>query len=207
MASQFHEEEINLGILYGTQGGPEFKTDITINSGGFEQSTAVWQNARGSWQLGNKTLTETEAAYLSRFFRSKLGRHIGFRFKDFSDYQLVDEPIGVGNGSITSYQLTKKYDALASPIEIRKITKVVGSTVVAKLNGVATTAFSINTTTGLVTFDSPPASGAIITITCEFRVPVRFNTDKLPLNFLAYEDETKRALFDLGNLEIVEIRI
>lgn len=206
MATPIHEEELSLGVLYGTIGGPEFSTDISINSAGFEQSNSLWSNARGSWQLGNKTLNKTEANYLANFYRSKKGKGVGFLFKDFSDYQLTDEVIGVGNAATFSFQVTKKYSALSVVIETRKITRVVGSTLNVKLNGVTTVAYAINTTTGLITFDSPPASGAVITVTCEFRVPVRFNTDKLSINFLGYDDGSKEAFFDVGDLTIVEVR-
>lgn len=207
MSTPFHEEELNLGILYGTQGGPEFSTDIVINSAGFEQSTSVWSNARGSWQLGNRTINKTEANYITNFFRSKLGRGIGFRFKDYSDYYVTDEIIGVGNGTSNTFQIVKKYTALASTIETRDLKKIVGNTLVVKLNGTPTLAYSVNTTTGVLVLDSPPSSGVIITVSCEFRIPVRFNTDKLEMSFIAYDSNTTEALFSLGDLTVVEIRV
>jgi len=45
----------------------------------------------------------------------------------------------------------------------------------------ATSGWSVDTTTGIVTFTSAPAAGATITVGFEFDVPVRFDTDTLDI--------------------------
>lgn len=207
MAIPFHEERLELGILYTSSGGPEFSTEISIVGSGFEQVNSVWSNSRGSWDLGSRVLNREEVDYLVNFFRSKLGKAIGFRWKDFSDYKLVDGNIGIGNAVSNVFQIYKKYSALASAIETRNITKPRSEGLVVKVNNIVVTNYTVDLTTGKITFLSQPGLGLPITVTCEFDVPVRFNTDKLSLSFLAYEDSTGRALFDLGSLPIVEIRL
>lgn len=207
MAAQFHEERLELGVLYASSGGPEFSTEISIVGSGFEQANSVWSNSRGSWDLGSRVLNKDEVDYLVNFFRSKLGKAIGFRWKDFSDYKLVNASIGTGTGSATIFQIYKKYSALAATIETRNITKPVAAGFSVKVNNVVVTNYTVDLATGKITFNSPPGPGLSVTVTCEFDVPVRFNVDKLTMSFLAYEDATGQALFDLGSLPVVEIRV
>ncbi len=60
-------------------------------------------------------------------------------------------------------------------IEIRTITKPVAGTVQVYLDGVEQpSGWSVDTTTGLVTFGVPPTLGVEVTAGFEFDVPVRF---------------------------------
>ena len=61
--------------------------------------------------------------------------------------------------------------------------------------------WSVDTTTGLVTFASAPAPGTAITAGFEFDVPVRFDTDSLCINLANF------AAGELPSLPLVEVRI
>lgn len=58
---------------------------------------------------------------------------------------------------------------------------------VVKINGTPTSAYTINNTTGLITFNSPPANGAILSWTGEYDTPMAFvgNSFKLDHNVTA----------------------
>ena len=43
--------------------------------------------------------------------------------------------------------------------------------------------WSVNTTTGIVTFDAAPNAGMLVTAGFEFDVPVRFDTDRLDVTW------------------------
>jgi uncharacterized protein (TIGR02217 family) len=59
-------------------------------------------------------------------------------------------------------------------IEVRTITKPVAGTVKVYLDGVEQLwGWSVDTTTGVVTFGTAPAMGVEVTADCEFDVPVR----------------------------------
>ena len=52
------------------------------------------------------------------------------------------------------------------------------------LDGVeALSGWSVNATTGVVTFAAPPATGALVTAGFEFDAPVRFDTDRLDVTW------------------------
>lgn len=114
------------------------------------------------------------------FFYVRRGKAYGFRFKDWVDYQLTAENIGTGNGVLTAFQITKTYtDAGGS--YVRNIYKPV-SGIAVYLNGVLqtiTTHYTINLSTGVITFVTPPSAAVAVTVTGEFDVPVRFDTDSL----------------------------
>jgi uncharacterized protein (TIGR02217 family) len=81
---------------------------------------------------------------------------------------------------------TKTYDPQAiiygtagSFFYVRAIT-LLASTPVIKINNVLTTAYTISAS-GMVTFTTAPASTAQLTWSGEFDVPVRFDTDQLPV--------------------------
>ena len=68
---------------------------------------------------------------------------------------------------------------ISIPRPIRK--PVPGSVIVARDGVLQTTGWSVDTTTGVVTFATPPAEGQILTAGFLFDVPVRFDTDRLAI--------------------------
>jgi hypothetical protein len=72
-------------------------------------------------------------------------------------------------------------------IEVRTITKPVAGTVKVHLDRVEqASGWSVDTTTGLVTFGTPPALGLEITVDVEFDVPMRFDTDQMAVTIETY---------------------
>jgi uncharacterized protein (TIGR02217 family) len=86
-------------------------------------------------------------------------------------------------------------------IEVRTITKPVAGTVKVYLDGAEQLAgWSVDTTTGLVTFGVPPALGVEVTADFEFDVPVRFDTDHMAVTIETYR------LHSWQQIPIVELR-
>ena len=128
-----------------------------------------------------------QVAALIAFFRARKGRACGFRFKDWTDFQAFAQVIGVGDGTTKTFPLVKHYPS-GGEIETRVITKPVTGTVKVYRDGVeATSGWTVNTATGLVTFTTAPASGVQVTADFEFDVPVRFDTDFLEIDMQAFE--------------------
>lgn len=166
----FVETRVNDGlIIYGTDGGAEYSTDIVTLNSGFEQRNQNWINGRGQWNLGDRVVVQSEADTLNAFFRARKGRAIGFRFKDWLDYQDGGSGIlattstsntptnpGTGNGN-SVYQMYKSYLS-GGAYDYRQIRKPVAGTVKVYRNGTLATAggangnYAIDTTTGLITW-------------------------------------------------------
>lgn len=186
----FHEIRFPDGISRGAKGGPERRTRIVELASGDEERNASWANSRRRYDVSYGVRRADDLAAVVAFFEARNGRLYSFRFKDWSDYKSclpsaapapTDQIIGTGNGSITTFALAKTY-ASGAQSWARAILKPVAGTVTVSLNGVAQgSGWSVNTTTGIVTFVAPPATGAVIRAGFEFDVPVRFDTDELPV--------------------------
>lgn len=203
----FAETRLELGIDYGTVGGPRFSTSILVDGSGGEQRNANWGQPLGRWQIGDRKLTQFELDYFLDFHSNRKGAAEGFRFKDWTDYQASMQPIGIGNGSKTQFQLIKRY-TIAAYTAIRPILKPVGGTVNIYSNGIAiSSGWIADLTTGVITFANPPANGAAITADFEFDMPVRFEQDNIEFRFEAIEVATGNAIFFLQSLSVAEVRL
>lgn len=181
------------GIERGSGFGPSFRNVIQEAIAGNEQRFAQWTNCRGVGDLSYGLLTSSDPvgdfAAILAMFRAHSGSLYPWRFKDWSDYTATDELFGTGDASDTTFQLTKTYDPsqilLGTPGSLLNVRNIVllASTPVIKNDGVTltvTTDYTIDAA-GLVTFTSPPGTGDLLTWSGEFDVPVRFDTDQLPV--------------------------
>ncbi|MGS4947767.1 DUF2460 domain-containing protein [Meridianimarinicoccus sp. RP-17] len=183
----FHEVRFPDAIARGVTGGPAYDTSVITTAAGFERRNANWSQARGRWDAGSGLRRRADFSALIAFFRARQGRAYGFRFKDWTDFRVETGFLGVGDGTRTAFQLIRIYDS--GGIEaVRDIRKPVDGSVQVFLDGVPMSAgVSIDHRTGLVTFAVAPAEGAIVTATCEFDVPVRFDTDAMGLSLDSFE--------------------
>jgi uncharacterized protein (TIGR02217 family) len=67
----------------------------------------------------------------------------------------------------------------------RRITRPVSGSVRVAVDGLATAAFALGEG-GMVTLDTPPAAGAVVTASFDFDVPVRFAEDRLNVSRATY---------------------
>lgn len=197
----FVEAQFPADISYGSSGGPEYTTDIVTSQSGYEQRNVNWEQARATFNVAHGVKTKAQLDTLIAFFRARKGRAYGFRFKDWTDYQAVNQLIGTGNGSATQFQLVKRYTS-GAVTETRMITKPVAGTVQIYKNAVLqTSGVSIDTATGLVTFAVAPAAASAITANFEFDVPVRFDTDRLSARLESY------GVHSWQDIPLVEVRV
>jgi uncharacterized protein (TIGR02217 family) len=197
----FHEVQFPPDISYGAAGGPAYSTTVVTTVSGHERRNANWAQARGKWNVAHGLKKREQVAALIAFFRARKGRAYGFRFKDWTDYQAFAQALGVGDGTTKTFQLVKQYGS-GGDIETRTIAKPVAGTVKVYRDGVeATSGWSVDTATGLVTFIAPPAAGVQVTADFEFDVPTRFDTDQMDITIETYH------LGTWGQIVIVEIRL
>ena len=107
---------------------------------------------------------------------------------------------GTGDGATTTFQLVKRY-ASGSQTWVRTITKPVAGSVIVALNGASqASGWSVDTTTGVITFTTAPGSGVAITAGFEFDVPVRLDTDALDVTL------DLERLGSITSIPLLEIR-
>jgi uncharacterized protein (TIGR02217 family) len=206
----FDETQLPLRVAFGSRGGPNFSTEVIVIDSGFERRNQNWAQARRVFDAQGSVRSASDAATLLNFFHARAGRARGFRLKDWSDFSSAadnistpafsDQAIGTGNGATVAFQLIKNYSN-GGITHARTIKKPVSGSVVVGVNGAQlTTGWSVDTTTGIITFATAPTSGLAVTAGFLFDVPVRFDTDYLSLsaeNYASYQAE----------VPIVEIRI
>ncbi len=179
-------------ISYGSSGGPTFMTKVFTASSGFEQRNVLWDEARAKYNVTQGIREKEEMDVVLAFFYAVRGKATGFRYKDWSDYLLTNEPIGVGTGTLTTFQLKKNYSAGVTSYS-RNIYKPVSGTVVLTVNGNSKTEgadYTVNYTTGIITLTIAPPTTHIVRVTCEFDVPVRFDVDEININLDDWQTES-----------------
>ena len=208
----FHEVRFPASLSFGSVGGPERRTDVVTLANGFEERNSPWAHSRRRYDagLGMRSLDDIEQ--LIAFFEARRGQMFGFRWKDWSDYKSAraskqpdfgDQELGTGDGTRTIFQLVKTY--VSGPFSyVRPISKPVQGTVRVGLGGSELSQgadFEIDTTTGTVTFATPPVEGAPVTAGFEFDVPVRFDTNQIQTSVASFKAG------DVPNVPIVEVRV
>ena len=205
----FHEVRFPDNISRGARGGPERRTQIVELASGDEERNASWANSRRRYDVAYGIRRADDLAAVVAFFEARNGRLHGFRFKDWGDHKSclpsgtstpTDQAIGSGDGTTTAFQLVKSY-ASGSQTWVRTITKPVVGTVRIALDGAEQLGgWSVDTTTGVVTFDSAPAEGVAVTAGFAFDVPVRFDTDVLDVTL------DLERLGSITSIPLLEIR-
>jgi uncharacterized protein (TIGR02217 family) len=162
-------------IAFWAQGGARYNTIVTTSTSGREKRNGLWQYSLGMWSIQNvsRTVAVPQAyniAQIRNFFRAMKGQLFGFRFRDWTDYQddgagflgsaftgYSTVPVAGGNGT-ASYQMYKLYSE--TPFyDYRVVQKPYnGGGISIYRNGALVTPgtgagqYSLDTTTGIVTF-------------------------------------------------------
>jgi uncharacterized protein (TIGR02217 family) len=210
--ASFHEVQFPVGISYGAVGGPGFHTTVLTLVSGYEQRNMDWSRARATYDVAQGLKTQAELNTLIRFFMSRRGKAFGFRFKDWSDYQVPNwrrvpgdiEALPVmftTDGVTRTFQIVKNYGDLVGNY-LRNIRKPVPGTVQLTANGVASSNFTVDLTTGIVTLGSAiySTTGVAVALSCEFDVPVRFDTDDMKVSLQDYNN------LSWGSITLIEVR-
>jgi uncharacterized protein (TIGR02217 family) len=209
----FHEVRFPTAIAFRSSGGPERRTEIVTLGSGAEKRNQRWADSRRRYDAGYGVRSLADLHAVIAFFEERRGRLYGFRWRDRTDDGSappgtaptpLDQPLGAGDGVRTAFQLAKTYGSLHAPYE-RAITKPVAGSVRVAVDGVEAgegSAFTVDTTSGIVTFLSGhvPPSGAAVTAGFAFDVPVRFDMDQLTISLAAFEAG------EIPSIPIVEIR-
>ncbi len=190
----FHAIRFPLDVALGARGGPERATDIVTLQSGREERNSRWSRSRHRYNAGYGVKSRSDMQAVLSFFEERRGRFHSFLWRDALDFSSgaatplpADQQIGVGDGVKTAFQLTKTYGASFDPYP-RPITRPVAGSVRVAVDGAELlTGFSVNTTTGILTFSVAPATGKAVTAGFLFDVPVRFDIDRLDIELSSFD--------------------
>ncbi|MCB1359350.1 MAG: DUF2460 domain-containing protein [Maritimibacter sp.] len=208
----FHEVRFPACLSYGAVGGPMRRTEVVTLANGHEERNTPWAHSRRNYDAGVAMSSLDDLEIVTAFFEARRGQLYGFRWKDWADYKscppsadvtATDQPIGTGDGTETVFQLTKTYSSGGSSYA-RPIRKPVSGSVLVAVGGALQTEgvdYTIDNTTGLVTFLTVPGTGAEITAGFEFDVAVRFGTDQIQASVATFQAG------DVPSVPVVELRV
>ncbi|WP_439155834.1 phage distal tail protein, Rcc01695 family [Yoonia sp.] len=208
----FHEIRFPTSLSFGAVGGPERRTEIVTLANGFEERNTPWAHARRRYDagLGMRSLDDLETVIA--FFEARQGQLAGFRWKDWSDYKscppsqevsALDQLIAVGDEVTQVMPLTKTYRS-GDQSYTRPIAKPVAGSVRIAVGGDPLQEgidYTVDVTTGSVSFIHPPDLGAEVRAGYIFDVPVRFDTDAIMTSVSGFQAG------EAPNVPIVEIRV
>lgn len=180
----FPTPAVTPGLMWDIVKKPMFDTTVQRATSGFERRIAHRQYPLYSFEVSyallrsNSARGYTELQTLFGFCNARQGMFDSFLYSDPSDSTVTDAPLGTGDGSTTTYQLTRSYGGFLEPINN---VNVFGNI---KANGViqSGSGYTVNAATGLVTFASAPAIGVVLTYTSSYYYRVRFENDEFHFN-------------------------
>lgn len=212
----FSEARLPVRLAFGSSGGVERRTEVTVLASGREARATPWAGGRRRYALAAALRSLDDTAALLAFFEARRGRLQGFRLTDFADHAScrpsatpgpLDQPLGTGDGATTTFQLMKAYGAGAEAF-LRPIAKPVDGSVRIAVAGVelatgpgSGTGFSVDPTRGLVTLARAPASGVAVTAGYLFDTPVRFDTDRIEVVLETFDTARTTAT------PLIEVRV
>ncbi len=193
----FHDVRFPPSLSFGALGGPERRVEIVTLQNGHEERNAPWAHARRRWDAGLGLRSLDDLSDLVAFFEARGGMLHAFRWKDWSDHRSClpskepspfDQEIGAGDEQRTAFPLRKAY-ASGGATYWRPVTKPVPGTVRVAVGGVPMREgvhWSLDATSGTVTFALPPGLREPVTAGFEFDVPVRFDTPRIAVQVSSF---------------------
>lgn len=206
--AEFLEERIPVGVRYGATYGDKYAVDIVVTADGSEYRRLINPYPIRIFEIEYRLNYASVYGDLLNLYHRAYGKYAGFRAKCLDDYTTngqITAPTATDQTltqlTSTTYQLIKYYGTDKSAISVgypyRNIYKPVSGTTKVAIGGVEQeSGWSVSTTTGVVTFDSPP--GDTVTGGCEFDIPVRFDSD---LNILQNAPDIR----DIGAITLIEL--
>ncbi len=204
-------------ISFRSRGGAGFQTNIIKVRSREEERVSRWSTPEHTYDVRYGIKTHAQLVAVRNLHMAARGAAYGFRFKDWKDFTTTadgrdrqtwsdvdptpeDQEFGTGDGTTTVFQLSKTYSH-GTFETVRNITKPTEVSIA--IDGVVqASGWSVDLTTGLVTFSTAPALGEKLTWGGRFDVPVRFGDAADESLKAQYEDPD---LIDLGEIPLVEI--
>jgi uncharacterized protein (TIGR02217 family) len=213
--SAIPDYRLPVALERGAQFAAAFSTDVLTALTGREQRVRNWATCRGKGDVGYALRQITDVSDQINYIKQVVAIHMAhhgkerpFRFRDPSDYTTTTERFGTGDGSTTTFQLTKSYDpsqlilSTAGPYSyVRDILLPVASGIQIFNNAVIVSGsdYTLTALGGTVAFNTAPANGHALTWTGSFDLPVRFDTDVLALKL----NSLRHA--QIGSIPIIEV--
>lgn len=174
-----------VGLTFDNTVAPQFNTKIHRAVSGYEVRAAYMVNPlwtfKMKYELLRDDVTNNELKTLLGFFNARQGSFDSFLYNYVADNAVTGAQFGIGTGTQTAFQLTRSYGGFIEPVM-----NLNGAPSI-YINGALqtlTTNYTISAS-GMVTFVTAPATGAVLTWTGAFYYRCRFLADSIdPVQFM-----------------------
>ena len=224
-----HEFEfLPRSVAYGSSSGPEGLADVVTTTSGYRHTNRLWDQYLRRLTLTSVARTSTNAGVILKVFEL-VGITDSFLQRDHGDWNTTDgdmrlrdgageaaitkddQPLQntaddtfVGDGSTTTFQMTKRrIQNTASHIRLILKPQITSPAPLVALDGALqtlTTHYTIDATTGIVTFVTPPGTDVVPTWGGAFYIPVAFVTSNMRQQIPGPD------IFKVLSLELTEVR-
>lgn len=99
------DEEVD----YGFEGGPGYSTGVSEMDNGFEERDSEWLYAKHEYSASFGDIKDDARDYIIAVFHACRGKRHAFMFKDWNDFEIVEQPLQVLPGTSNPIQLYKTY--------------------------------------------------------------------------------------------------
>ncbi len=196
---------------YGWTGGPSFNTRIVRKLNRRERRNADWDQPEHFFTLPFQGLTQAKYAPIKRMHLNRRGAWGVFLYCDRLDDTATNELFAVAEAGQDTFQLAKQSELDGVPYQRFVFAlylpdpndpgAAMDAPVAISVDGVPTTAYTLDRDTGKVVFDSPLAGRELLTWSGRFSLWVRFESDKLPFTIV---NRGAGGFFIEGSINLLE---
>lgn len=192
----------------------EFRTGVITLSNKEEVRNSEWSRHRRKFNISYGIDTVETYKEVIAFFYARQGKKRAFLFRDWSDFELIEEVQGLASEVLVDgvLQIRKTYTSGPSSYSF-DITRPIISTIVVYVDGeVYSPSNYTYLSFGKIDFGAVIPVGTI-SISCEYDCIVRFDSDELPINIRAVYQAQQSAeqegayhkAIEIPDIVIVEI--
>lgn len=187
-----------LGLAWSFTRAGIWQTNVQQAGSGKELRATNWSYPIWEWTLSYEFLraggTLLEYETLVGFFNARRGQYDTFLFTDPDDNSATNQTFGTGDGTTTSFQLLRALGGFVEPVrDLRSVPVIMVS------GAVQSSGYTVSST-GIVTFTTPPAGGAPLTWSGGYYFRCRFGDDNATL------EQFQRAYWTLKQIRIRSVK-
>ncbi len=188
------------GQMLVTGKAPIWLTSIATSSSGRERRQSRWSYPKWRFKIKYEVIrdrpSQPELERMFAFFCLHQGQRSPFSFFDPYDNRVTNQTIGVGNGVVRVFQLTRSLGVTGLSF-VEPVRRVLSATV--SVNGAEVSGWSVDSS-GAVTLASAPAAGAVVTWSGQFMFLCRFTMDEMD------PEQMTKDLWSLDGVELMSVK-
>jgi uncharacterized protein (TIGR02217 family) len=165
------------GLVFPVEKTPTWSTKVQTAASGKETRLSFWSYPIWQYSIGYDVLrsdaVNLELQTLLGFFNARQGAYDDWLFNDPDDNSCTANFFATGDGTTTAFQLARTWGGVLEPVRaVNAITQVTKA-------GSPTTAYTLNSNTGVITFNTAPGAGQALAWSGTFYWRCRFMDDQV----------------------------